>query len=732
MSCIHPNPEVRKGFRRFFKNGLFAAGVSTAALAQNSNGAPALNVLFIVVDDLRTQLGCYGNEQMKTPNIDRLAGQGVVFNRAYCQFALCNASRASVLTGMYSERTGVQDNVVNFRKTAPDGTVSLPQYFRTNGYFTVGMGKVFHTHGKNDEPQSWSRWVDMEGRSYFLPESLAVIKKRQQELADREKNGEKFTDHQKGALTLGPSTEEADVPDAEYPDGMLADMAVKELQACSTNSQPFFLAVGFLKPHLPLIVPKKYWDLYDPEKLPVPENLSFPQGAPSYAVHNSFELRIFSDVPDNGPIPDKIRQRVTHGYYAACSFIDAQVGKVMDELKRLNLDRNTIVIFWGDNGFHLGDVGMFCKDTNYEEATHVPLIISAPQKEYAGEIHKSGALVEFVDIFPTLCDLTGLAVPSQCDGKSLTPLLRHPEQQWGKAVFTMNRRNWQHPNAGYAMRTDRYRYVRWMDPAGNAIAEELYDYEKDPNETLNRINSPEDADVVKALRKQFNEESPLLKGRSSEPVLNAMFPVPDNAVFDISKPAVSFSADFSRDRLDGWLKSLPVMNASLNNGMLEVFCPEGKNTVYYPTQAVANGQSRFSVEADFEAVRPQAWGGVAFNYQSPDDFYVVRICSGTTQSQFVHYRNGNPLPLERAESAVPFEPGKMYRIKVCGVGDGSSKAGGLYKFEVCDTVTGQVLVSRIKRDSSLTAFNGAAGCYLGLPSAGPLLKYSRFAFSAGE
>jgi iduronate 2-sulfatase len=486
--------------------GLLGLAAATAACDAEETSKP--NVLFIAVDDLRPLLGCYGNVQMKTPHIDRLARQGVLFERAYCQFAACGPTRASVLTGMYPEQNGVFDQVADFRKTAPD-VVSLPEHFKENGYMTVGMGKVFH-HGHQDSPssRSWSRWIQSLGPGYQLKSNIDEIKQKRAALEVRKQAGETFSVHQEYILTVGPATEAADVPDSKYPDGMLADAAIKELNTLREQPQPFFLALGFRKPHLPLIVPEKYWDLYDPEKLVPPEPRKAPVGAPLFHPHDSYELRSYGDIPKSGEIPGDIRRRVAHGYYAACSFIDAQVGRVLDELDRLGLSENTVIVLWGDHGFHLGENGIIAKDTNYEASLHAPLIISGPVQQDMSRGGRSKALVEFVDMFPTLCDLAGLPVPEQCAGDSLAPLLKNPAGKIKEAVFSVNRRSWQHDKTGYAMTTDRYRYIRWEDPAGEIASEELYDYEKHPAEVRNLIDNPEYSRTLSKLRKAFDSKRP--------------------------------------------------------------------------------------------------------------------------------------------------------------------------------------------------------------------------------
>lgn len=480
--------------------GTLLAALSCSA-AEQAQDRP--NILFICVDDLRPQLGCCGNTQMKTPNMDALAAQGVLFERAYCQFAICGPSRSSVLSGMYPEHSGLKDNAVSFRGKLADG-VSLPQYFREEGYHTVGMGKIFH-HAANTDPASWDRWVDIKGRGYFLPRNIEDQKKRRANIAAREAAGETFTEHQKYVYTVGPFSEAADADEHLYPDGQLADRSIQVLREVRKDKQPFFLAIGFMKPHLPLVVPKKYWDLYEAKDFELPEMTELPDGSPSYAGHDSFELRSYCDVPKQGPVGDDILRRAIHGYYAGCSFIDAQIGRVLDELTALGLDDNTVVLLWGDHGFHLGEHGIICKDTNYEVAARAPLIIRAPSEAP----DRTDRLVEFVDIFPTLCNLAGLEVPAQCDGQSIF------SEPWKTAAFTMNERKWNHPNSGYSMRTDRYRYTRWLNPAGETVAEELYDYQKAPEETVNLDSDPEYRSELNKLRRKFDAESPVMKFREN-------------------------------------------------------------------------------------------------------------------------------------------------------------------------------------------------------------------------
>ncbi|NOU36314.1 MAG: sulfatase [Kiritimatiellaceae bacterium] len=668
------------------------------------------NILFIAVDDLRPQLGCYGNAQMKTPNIDRLAGQGVLFRRAYCQFAVCGPSRASVLSGMYPEHSKVQDNVLNFRQTVPD-TVSLPQYFRENGYQTVGMGKIFH-HMANTDPASWSRWENIPGRGYFLPQNIEDQKKRQAGIAAREAAGEKFTEHQKYVYTVGPFSEAADADEAGYPDGELASKAIGVLRGFQGSEEPFFLAVGFLKPHLPLIVPKKYWDLYDPEQLPVPENMSFPQGAPAYAAHDSFEARTYSDLPKSGPIPDEVRRRITHGYYAACSFIDAQVGKVLNELTTLGMESNTVIVLWGDNGFHLGDNGIIGKDTDYEAAARCPLIVCAPSLTP----ERTDRLVELVDIFPTLCDLAGLAIPPQCDGKSLMPLLIKPDQPWKTAAFTMNRRNWQHPNAGYSMRTDRYRYVRWLNPTGDTIAEELYDYEKDAHETRNLISNPEYEPVVKDLRKQFDAESPLMIQRGGQPKKTAERPA--SAVTDTPVAAGTVTDHFDRKSTafvgkeaseqlgEGW-KTDAGSKWRITENRLNT---QGSATPPFPVLYHAAMVTKNTDKAGFKlsgtvmlkTESASAFAGLCCNYQDSEKQYVFRF-SGDGRVQFLR-QNSKELVFNKA-NAFKQVAGTSYKLTIRSV------APYAFKLTIENAESGEVLFAQEVADAQHSYVDGCGGVY---------------------
>jgi iduronate 2-sulfatase len=475
-----------------FAFGTLFAGFSADLIAATGNP----NVLFICVDDLKPLLGCYGDKRIQSPNIDRLGKRGIVFESAYCNQAVCAPSRNSLLTGIRPATSGIYDLGTNFRVSAPDA-VTLPQYFMQHGYRTEGLGKIFHVgHGNHEDPQSWSV-PPFGGKSIFyaLAESHANPGLTREEALFANESGV-------GKLPRGAPYEAADVPDNTYPDGQIADEAIRRLRAARERSAPFFLAVGFLKPHLPFCAPKKYWELYKRDSFQVPELRKPPEGAPPYAPTTWGELRNYSDIPEVGPLDDEKARTLIHGYHAAVSFVDAQLGRVIDELDRLQLSTNTIIILWGDHGWHLGDHGMWSKHTNYEEATHIPLLIVAPGITKAGT--RTRALVESVDLYPTICELAGLPEPHNpqpLDGKSLVPVLKNPSSKNKEAVFHVFPRNRRRDGAilGRAVRTERYRLVEWKKPgaAPDTADFELYDYKKDPLETKNLASA--EPNVVKQL-----------------------------------------------------------------------------------------------------------------------------------------------------------------------------------------------------------------------------------------
>ncbi len=436
------------------------------------------NILFIAVDDLRTELGCYGVPIIQSPNIDALAKRGMVFNRAYCQQAVCSPSRCSLLTGTRPDTTKVYELTTHFRKNLPD-IVTLPQLFKNNGYFTQSMGKIYH-HGL-DDPASWSVPTT-------FPKSPSGSKPSSKKSKD----------------DRGPAFLATDGPDNSLHDGELADMAITALTQLKEKKQPWFLGVGFIKPHLPFVSPKKYWDLYDPAKIPLAANPFAPNGAPKYAITTGGELRSYDGVPADRHLPDEYARQLKHGYYAAVSYMDAQLGRVLAELDRSGMRDNTIIILWGDHGWKLGEHDAWAKHSNVENDTHAPLIISVPGMANAGK--HTDSLVEFVDIYPTLAELAGLPLPKTLEGSSAKPLLDDPTKVGKSAVFSQYPRQPDNKKLmGYSMRTDRYRFTCWVDMKDHSKVDamELYDHQNDPQENKNIANKPENKALVEKLTTQW-------------------------------------------------------------------------------------------------------------------------------------------------------------------------------------------------------------------------------------
>jgi len=482
MQAPLPNQRSR-GKMSSVKSWCALAVVLCWSLPVYLHGAARRNVLLICVDDLKPVLSCYGDKRVHSRNIDRLAKRSVLFERAYCNQAVCAPSRNALMTGVRPTTLGIYDLGTNFRFAASNA-ITLSQHFMQHGYRAEGLGKIFHVgHGNHEDPASWSV-PHFEGRTvaYLLPENRPKEGTREEALFANE------TDVAK--LPRGAPYESADVPDDAYPDGKIADEAIRRLRAAKGRTEPFFLAVGFLKPHLPFCAPKKYWDLYRRESFQLPALQTPPQDAPTYAPSSWGELRQYRDVPEKGQLSDDDARTLIHGYHAALSYMDAQLGRVLDELDRLRLTSNTIIVLWGDHGWHLGDHGMWCKHTNYEQATRIPLLVAAPGVSRKGT--RTSALAETVDIYPTLCELAGVPAPNNphpLEGKSLVPVLKRPSRENKEAIFHVYPRNRQGdgPILGRAVRTERYRLVEWKKPgAAPETAEfELYDYKKDPEETKN-------------------------------------------------------------------------------------------------------------------------------------------------------------------------------------------------------------------------------------------------------
>jgi iduronate 2-sulfatase len=431
------------------------------------------NVLFIAIDDLKPDLGCYGHKEVITPNIDRLASQGVLFERAYCQQAVCAPSRDSLLTGCRPDTTKIYGLETPLRQAMPN-VVTLPQLFRQAGYQTISLGKIYH-HREDDFPQGWSEepwWPDNIFPGNILPENRELNRIN----AENKKAG-------RPPGSRGDVTESPDVADEAYPDGQIAQRAIEKLRA--NKDRPFFLAVGFGKPHLPFTAPKKYWDWYDPAKIKLPDNPDKPKDAPDASMTSYAELRQYRGVPKKGPIPQELARRLIHGYRACTSFTDVQVGKVIAELDKLGLGENTIIVLWGDHGWHLGDHGLWCKHTNFEQAVRVPLIWRVPGIKNA----RASGMVELVDVYPTLAELCNLEPALGLEGASMKPLLKSPQRTWKSAVFSQYPRT---GGMGHSVTDGRFRYTRWhWDDPKRSDEIELYDHQRDPKENVNVAANPE-------------------------------------------------------------------------------------------------------------------------------------------------------------------------------------------------------------------------------------------------
>jgi uncharacterized sulfatase len=460
---------------------LFALLCALGTSALNLLAAPKPNVLLLMSDDLANTLGCYGHPVAKTPNLDAFAKRAVLFERAYCQFPHCNPSRASLLSGLRPHTTRVTDNADNLYKNIP-GVVTLPHQFRRNGYATARCGKIFHLGVPSglesmDDPQAWDFGTPFKDERPYPPKRESAVK-----VTTGKKQGLPWTE------TTGT--------DDDLVDGNFAKTAVEWLEKRDA-SKPFFLAVGFHRPHLPLVAPAKYFDLYpfDTIKLPT-EPADDEADIPAPARNGSVPGYAITTTPEQ-------RRAAIRGYLATVSFMDAQAGRVLDALKRLGLAENTIVVFTGDHGWHLGEHGLWHKRSLFEESARAPFLVHAPGAKGNGQ--RSGSLVELLDIFPTLCDLTGVPAPAALQGKSLRPVLNNPKAVLHEGAFTQARRGANAEHWGRSIRTARWRYTEW-DEGRNGI--ELYDHDADPREFSNLANDPKHAAVLKQLRELLAAKLP--------------------------------------------------------------------------------------------------------------------------------------------------------------------------------------------------------------------------------
>jgi arylsulfatase A-like enzyme len=480
------------------------------------------NVLFIAVDDLKPVLSNYGDTTVVSPNFERLADQGMTFLNAHCQQAVCTASRASLMTGLRPDQTRVWDLKTKIRDENPD-VVTIPQHFKANGYHAVGVGKLYDSRTVEgfikDDPLSWSRPFvvypkNPDSEYGFLNQDFVARVRAEREVHPELNDWNLRVKVLKG---IPPYEGTEEVADEAYADGQIAATAIDLIEELAPSDQPFFIALGFFKPHLPFVAPKQYWDLYRTEQFEANPVRSRPEGSPAYHFQPGWELRngAFSGVPllsDPNPVPDETAVQLIHGYYASVSYIDSLLGKVLDALEASGEADNTIIVLWGDHGFHLGDHGMWCKHTNYEQATRVPFMIVDPRDTKRARGVTSDSTVELIDIYATLCDLAGITAPTEIEGVSLTPVLDDPDfeiKPYAVSQFTRDLAG--HEIMGYAWRDARYRYIEWIDSDfrggdynGPILDIELYDYQEDPQETLNLATDPRYAEALAEMQRKAN------------------------------------------------------------------------------------------------------------------------------------------------------------------------------------------------------------------------------------
>jgi len=434
-----------------------------------------MNIVFIAVDDLRPELNFYGAKHIQSPNLDKLASKSLVFDKAYCNIPVCGASRASVLTGMRPTRHRFINYTARADVEVPN-VISLPKLLKENGYTTISIGKIYHKN--DDDSLAWDkRWFPKGNiRNYQL-----------------EKN---IKENVKANLAIGGVTafENAMVNDTAYFDGKITQKGIADLQMLKDKNQPFFLALGYMKPHLPFNAPKKYWDLYDESKIELPQSYFQPTSTPKKAFHKYGELRSYGNIPKKGHLSEDLAKKLIHGYYACVSYVDAQIGLVLDELERTGLAKNTIVVLWGDHGWNLGEHKLWCKHVTFETALRTPLVIKIPGKT-KGE--KSNSIIEYVDLYPTLCELTGLEIPNTVEGKSIVPIIngKASNKDWAVCKFK---------DAVTLIKGDLF-YTEWTDDAGVAYDRMLFDHKSDPLELDNLAEKIEHQELVVELSKELRQ-----------------------------------------------------------------------------------------------------------------------------------------------------------------------------------------------------------------------------------
>ncbi|MBX2876312.1 MAG: sulfatase [Saprospiraceae bacterium] len=501
---------------------LILFGITGCTESEEAEQRP--NVLFISIDDLRPTLGVYGDSTAVTPHIDQLASEGMTFRQVFCQSAVCAPSRASLMTGVRPDSTRVWHLGDKFREINPQA-VTMPQYFSRFGYHTVNIGKIFHNYMPDsvswDEPDMRPaqylrpEWLGRDGETFYISEEVqkSQVIKRDSLLKLRPI---RYAD----GWNTGPAWEAADVHDTLYYDGAQTELAKRTLNRLSKMEQPFFFGLGYFRPHLPFAVPKKYWDLYDPEEIPLAPNPALPEGAPIFTANSMYELRHYDGFGHIGHPTSSYRMSedtariLKQGYYASVSYVDALLGDLIAHLKSLDLYENTIIVVWGDHGWKLGDHNSWGKMTNFNIDLQVPVIIRYPHQKNRGA--QTFAMAELVDLFPSICELAGIQVPDYMQGLSLAPLLNDPTLPWKQAAFSQFHRR---PRVsadgkrymGYSMNTSEHHYIEWYTwdhqtgTKGNYVTTELYDRLNDPHETKNMATEPSHKDLINHLSQQLAE-----------------------------------------------------------------------------------------------------------------------------------------------------------------------------------------------------------------------------------
>ncbi|SMC80423.1 sulfatase [Cellulophaga tyrosinoxydans] len=435
------------------------------------NEKRSMNILLIAVDDLRPELNFYRAHHIQSPNLDNLAAESLVFNSAYCNVPVCGASRASLMTGARPTRNRFLDAHTKKDDDFPEA-ISLPMLLKQNGYKTISNGKIYH-YNKDDE-KAWDEiWQALPVFNFAIPENQKIAKN----------------------TSRGLPFESADVHDSIYRDGKVTLKVMNDLRKLKKSNQPFFLTMGLSRPHLPFTAPKKYWDMYDRDAIKLPESYMQPETTPKQAFHNFGELRQYENIPNKGDLPDELAKELIHGYYACVSYIDAQIGLVLDELKRLDLEENTIVILWGDHGWNLGDHKLWCKHVTFETALRTPLLIKVPGKTNG---KKTEAITEYIDIYPSLAELVGLKSPKTVEGKSFVPIINGEKstKNWAVSKFK---------DAVTFIKDDIF-YTEWTDAMGVAYARMLFDHKTDPLELDNLAEKPEYSELVESLSIELRQK----------------------------------------------------------------------------------------------------------------------------------------------------------------------------------------------------------------------------------